>query len=57
MSNPTPPLFPVSGDDDRPDETVTDPDGETTLDPDLDDESIDSADADRLASGADDDGV
>lgn len=62
MSNP--PINPIPlPDDDRAvaeglDQPGTDPrlieqDGERVLDPDLDDEAIDSADADRIASGAD----
>lgn len=52
MSNPN--IFPVPlPDDDRQDETTVDVDGETVLDPDVDDRLLDSASADRMASGAD----
>jgi hypothetical protein len=47
MTNPIPNFIPVV-----PPPTVEE-DGETVLDPDADPERIDSAEADRLASGAD----
>ncbi|WP_102192620.1 hypothetical protein [Microbacterium aurantiacum] len=65
MSNPIPPIVPLpDGDpvDDEPfdeDLVTMEQDGETTLDPDIDDGLIDSATADRLAAGdaEDDDGL
>lgn len=59
MSNqPIPAPMPLGGADDA-EVSTTDPtrevDGETVLDPDANDELVDSAEADRLASGADDD--
>ena len=50
MSNPIPPIFPVpDGDsDDNPVTRVFD--GEEILDPDVDDNQVDSAEADRIAS-------
>ncbi|WP_404438310.1 hypothetical protein LG322_04275 [Microbacterium aerolatum] len=64
MSNPLIPPVPLPDDDraaaDGTAEPEIDPtveeDGERTVDPDVDDAQIDSADADRLASGADSDG-
>ena len=53
MSNNTP-ILPVPGDDDADDPVTKEVDGEQTLDPDADDDLIDSADADRLAVHADD---
>lgn len=54
MSNPTPNYLPEDPDADLEDALVTrEVDGETTLDPDADPDLIDSAEADRLASGAD----
>jgi len=56
MSTPIPPILPLPEDDD---ETTTDGvptrevDGEQTIDPDADDSQINSADADRVASGDD----
>lgn len=50
MSNPSIPAAPLEGDDDY-DAATTEVDGETRLDPDADEDLIDSADADRLASG------
>jgi len=54
MSNNTP-ILPVPGDDDADDPVTKEVDGEQTLDPDADDDLVDSADADRLAVQADDD--
>lgn len=57
MSNPTPNMLPE--DPDLGDEDASMPtrevDGEVELDPDADPDAIDSIDADRLASGADED--
>lgn len=47
------PLVPEGGDA-RPDAGEMEVDGEARLDPDIDDSLVDSAEADRLASGADD---
>jgi hypothetical protein len=55
MTNPIPnfiPVVPPPSDDELEAPTVEE-DGETVLDPDADPERIDSAEADRLASGAD----
>lgn len=61
MSNPLIPPLPLPNDDRLPEEDGTEPgsapttverDGERTVDPDADDSQIDSATADRLASGA-----
>ena len=53
MSN-TPPVLPVPDDDGDPlEEATVERDGERTLDPDAADELVDSAEADRLASGGD----
>ncbi|BDZ37983.1 hypothetical protein [Microbacterium suwonense] len=57
MSNPTPNYLPEDPDA----EASTDPatrevNGERVLDPDADPDLIDSAEADRLATGGDDDG-
>lgn len=61
MSNPLIPPLPLPDDDDRPDGGAShagdDPvtverDGERVVDPDIDDDQVDSAAADRLASGA-----
>jgi len=61
MSNPLIPPLPLPNDDGLPtedaSETGNDPvtverDGERTIDPDVDDSQVDSAAADRLASGA-----
>jgi hypothetical protein len=52
MSNPSIPAVPPDNDDDY-DVTTTEAGGETRLDPDVDDDLVDSAEADRLASGAD----
>ena len=61
MSNLIPPIIPLP-DDETPDEepfdddlVTTEVDGETTLDPDIDDDLIDSATADRLAAGGSED--
>ncbi|WP_309128558.1 hypothetical protein [Microbacterium sp.] len=55
MSNPTPNYLPEDPDAAAEDDLVTrEVDGETVLDPDADDDLIDSAEADRLAAGADD---
>jgi len=51
MSNPNLPAMPLPGDDlpeDVP--TVEEPDGEERLDPDADQDRVDSADADRVAA-------
>ncbi|WP_017202358.1 hypothetical protein [Microbacterium algeriense] len=55
MSNPTPPLVPLP-DDDHGDVPTREVDGDETLDTDIDDALVDSAEADRAASteGADD---
>jgi hypothetical protein len=55
MSNPQFPPLPLPDDDRADDLATTDDDGETRLDPDADDELIDSADADRIAATGDDD--
>lgn len=58
MSNPFPPLVPLPDDDEprRDDEVPTrEVDGRETLDPDIDDALIDSAEADRIAATEDDD--
>jgi|GEM_PF-695774 len=56
MSNPTPNFVPYDPDADREVEPGTrEVDGERVLDPDIDADRVDSAAADRLASGADDD--
>lgn len=64
MSNPLIPPVPLPDDDraaaDGTAEPGIDPtveeDGERTIDPDVDDAQIDSAEADRVASGGEDDG-
>ena len=55
MSKPTPPLVPLP-DDDHCDVPTREVDGDETLDTDIDDALVDSAEADRAASteGADD---
>jgi hypothetical protein len=62
MSNPLIPPLPLPDDDRLPEEGASEPggdpatverDGERTVDPDADESQIDSAAADRLASGAD----
>jgi len=56
MTNPIPnfiPVVPPPSDDDLESPTIEE-DGETVLDPDADPDRIDSAEADRLAAGADD---
>lgn len=56
MSNPIiPPVPPVTHDDDAADVPTQDVDGERVLDPDVDDALVDSAEADRVAAGADED--
>lgn len=55
MSTPIPPLPPVDGDDDaatdaQGDDVTVDVDGTSVLDPDANDDLIDSADADRIAA-------
>ncbi|MGO4487434.1 hypothetical protein [Microbacterium oxydans] len=57
MSNPIiPPVPPIRPDDDAAVGVPTrDVDGERVLDPDVDDALVDSAEADRVAAGADDD--
>ncbi len=53
-NNPTVPLVPEDPDDDLSSEApVQEVNGQEVLDPDADDDLIDSADADRLATGAD----
>ncbi|AZS40286.1 MULTISPECIES: hypothetical protein [Microbacterium] len=55
MSNPIiPPLPPILHDDEA-DVPTKDVDGERVLDPDADDALVDSAEADRIAAGADED--
>jgi len=60
MSNTSNPIPPAGGFDtafgSQPDGVTRDLDDEETLDPDLDDDQISSADADRLAVDPDDDG-
>lgn len=51
MSNPNIPPVPVPRDDDQDGLVTTEADGETILDPDVDDDLVDSASADRLAAG------
>jgi hypothetical protein len=56
MSNPTPNFLPQDPDADPEVEAATrEVDGERVLDPDVDPDSVDSAAADRIASGADED--
>lgn len=56
MSNPIiPPVPPIPHDDDPDGVPTRDVDGERVLDPDVDDALIDSAEADRIAAGADED--
>ncbi|MGS0560128.1 hypothetical protein [Microbacterium aurugineum] len=56
MSNPIiPPIPPIPQDEDREGAPTQEVDGERVLDPDVDDALIDSAEADRVAAGADDD--
>jgi hypothetical protein len=52
---PIPPLVGLGGDDapDPAEVATTEVDGEVVLDPDADDELIDSADADRIAADGD----
>ncbi|GAA4190344.1 hypothetical protein GCM10022219_07570 [Microbacterium oryzae] len=57
MSNPFPAQFPLPGDRSDDDLPTTETDGETVLDPDANDDLVDSADADRLAAGDDDDEI
>ena len=52
MSNPTPPLVPLP-DDDHGDIPTLEVDGDETLDTDIDDALVDSAEADRAASTGD----
>lgn len=55
MSNPIPPLpFPDDADDERDDVPTREVDGDTVLDPDANQDAVDSHTADRLASEADD---
>jgi len=50
-STPTPPVVPVPDDDDEPADTLVDVgDGERPLDPDLNDDMVNSAEADRRAA-------
>lgn len=56
MSNPIiPPIPPLPQDEDHEGAPTQEVDGERVLDPDVDDALIDSAEADRVAAGADDD--
>lgn len=52
MSNPNMASVPIP-DDDRDEQATVEVDGDAVLDPDIDDSLIDSASADRLASGDD----
>lgn len=54
-SNPTPPIVPGRADpfDRDPDEGVIEDEDRRVLDPDIDDDLIDSAEADRIAAGGD----
>lgn len=62
--NPQPPLVPPTGDEPVEEPTTTDPDividdeddDGVRLDPDVNDDLVDSAEADRLATGAEDQG-
>ncbi|MFJ4045457.1 hypothetical protein ACIPV2_06915 [Microbacterium sp. NPDC089987] len=55
MSNPTPNMLPEDPDLEENQDTPTrELDGELELDPDADADGVDSIDADRLASGAED---
>ena len=55
MSNPAfPPVPPFSDDDGAEGVPTKDVDGDRVLDPDVDDAQVDSAEADRVAAGADD---
>jgi len=55
MSNPYPAPYPLPDDgENRDDLPTTEVDGDEVLDPDANDDLIDSADADRLAAGEDD---
>ena len=54
MSNPIiPPVPPVPHDEDPAGVPTREVDGEHVLDPDVDDALVDSAEADRVAAGAD----
>ncbi|MFC9984986.1 hypothetical protein ACFU0W_08800 [Microbacterium keratanolyticum] len=53
MSNPMVPPMPLPDGDDGIDATVTDEQGNERIDPDVNDDLIDSAEADRAAGGAD----
>jgi len=56
MSNPTPNFLPQDPDaDPEVDAGTREVDGEQVLDPDTDPDQVDSATADRLAAGADED--
>jgi hypothetical protein len=56
MSNPIiPPVPPIPHDDDPAGAPTRDVEGEDALDPDIDDALVDSAEADRIAAGADED--
>lgn len=55
MSNPIIPPVPPILHDDEADVPTKDVDGERVLDPDADGALIDSAEADRIAAGADED--
>lgn len=56
MSNPFPAPFPAPDDDQSPDDIpTTELDGETELDPDANEDLVDSATADRLAADGDGD--
>ncbi|MFF1541820.1 hypothetical protein ACFVWL_17235 [Microbacterium sp. NPDC058269] len=56
MSNPViPPVPPIPHDDDPAGVPTRDVDGDRVLDADVDDALVDSAEADRVAAGADED--
>lgn len=55
MSNPIPPIVPFPDDDDPEGVPTKIVDGEHVPDEDIDDALVDSAEADRVAAGADDD--
>jgi hypothetical protein len=56
MSNPIiPPVPPIPHDDDPAGVPTRDVDGDRVLDADVDDALVDSAEADRVAAGADED--
>ena len=56
MSNPTPNMLPEDPDlEQNETEPTREVDGDVALDPDVDPDRLDSIDADRIASGAEDD--